>query len=191
MQTENKSNSKLGVISVAVISAVVIATLVGSYITAYNQAVVFESGISTTDKGTRTALSTYTLTLKDLAQVPEMMVDDLVRYADAVYSGRYGEEGSKALVQFITEQNQNLDTKTYDQIAAVMQSGRKEFQLGQDKKTEQCEQYDRARDFLWQGFWIKRAGFPKKNIEELCKLVLDKSTNEAFRTHEVESIKLK
>lgn len=176
---------------VLAVSAFIGIVLLIWFVQVYNQAVWFETTIDRSNTGTKNSLSNYTLTLQDVLQVPDMLRDDLVALADAVYQGKYGEDGTKAVMLWTSDQSIPLDQQQYREIADLMKSGRKEFQLGQDRKTELCTSYDLYLNQFGSGMLAKLGGFPKRDINRLCRLVLDKSTNRAFETFEAESIKVR
>jgi hypothetical protein len=178
----------LSLLTVVGISAL---TVVGSYISNHNAAVNWEAKIARSDSGTKNKLSGYTMTMRDIAQVPDMLIEDFTKAANAIYEGRYGPDGSQAMMQWITEQNLPFDQSIYTRIADVITAGRKEFELGQAQKIELCEGYEAARRYVWTGFWMRVAGFPDRDIVTMCRIVLDSTTNRVFETFESEQIKLR
>ena len=182
---------KIAATSMLVVIGLVTATVVGSYISNHNAAVSWEAKISRSDSGTKNRLSSYTMTMRDIAQVPDMLIEDFTRAANAIYEGRYGPNGSQAMMQWITEQNIPFDQSIYTRIADVITAGRKEFELGQAQKIELCEGYEAARRFMWSGFWMRVAGFPDRDIVTMCRIVLDASTNRVFQTFEAEEVRLR
>lgn len=184
-------SAKMILVSVLVFLLLVTALGIGSYISNHNEAVSWEAKIARSDTGTKNRLSGYTMTMRDIAQIPDMLIEDFTRAANAIYEGRYGPDGSQAMMQWITEQNLPFDQSIYTRIADVITAGRKEFELGQAQKIELCEGYEAARRYVWSGFWMRLAGFPDRDIVTMCRVVLDTTTNRVFQTFEAENIKLR
>ncbi|AAQ17956.1 hypothetical protein Aeh1ORF287c [Aeromonas phage Aeh1] len=164
---------------------------VGMYVSTSNTNTQFESNIEKFHKASQNTLSNYTLKIRDMAQIPEMYTADLKKVIDATFQGRYGKDGSKAVTQFMTENNLQFDSSMYKSLQVAMEAGRNEFKLSQDKKLDVCAGYENQRNFVMSGFFSRMAGFPKKDVDSLCKIVLDKETNKAFETGEAETIKLR
>lgn len=178
----------LGVLGVIL---VVGGVLFGTYVSAHNTGVRYEAQIDKFHKASQNTLSNYTLKVQEMVQVPAMYKDDLKSVIEATFQGRYGKDGSKAVMQWIQEQNLQFDSKLYLNLQAVMESGRDEFKLSQDRKLEICTQYEQELGYFWKGMWLGIAGYPKKDLDTICKVVLDKQTNATFESGEATVIKIK
>lgn len=178
------------VLAVLAIVVVLIVTIVGSISSVYNTAVRYETNIKKLDEASKNTLSAYTLKVREMAQVPAMYKKDLESIIKQTFEGRYGKDGSKAVMQFITENNLQFDSSMYKNLQVVMQSGRDEFKLSQDRKLDICADYENKRGQLISGFFLQALGFPKQDIDNKCKIVLDAETNETFLKHEAKPIKL-
>ncbi|WBF79290.1 hypothetical protein IACHDJAJ_00051 [Aeromonas phage vB_AdhS_TS3] len=184
---------KGALIVLAVVFALVVAVAgVGftTFVTYKNEAVTHEQLIEKYNEDSRNTLSNLVLTVKDMAQIPDMMIGDLTKYIEAEMQGRYGKEGSKAAMQWIQEKGQVVDSKVYLNIQAAMQGGRKEFQLSQSRKLEACANYKNTLQYVWSGFWTGLAGYPKLDLGTVCRVVSDAETNKAFETGVAEKINL-
>lgn len=171
--------------------AVFVMGVVGSFTSNYNTVVRFETNIEKFDSASKNVLSAYTTRIKEMAQVPDMYTEDLRKIIGDTMNGRYGDGGSKAIMQFMQESQINFDSKMYNNLQAEMAQGRAEFKLSQDKKLDVCAGYENHRNFLFSGFMTNLSGFPKKDVDKLCAIVLDKETNAAFETHELAPVKLR
>ena len=181
----------IGLIAVAVLVVIPVGVSISSYIGAHNTGVRYEANIEKFHRETQNTLSSYTMKIKDMAQIPDMYVEDLKKVIDATFQGRYGEDGSQATMQWIKEQNLNFDSTMYTRLQQTMEAGRGEFKLSQTKKLDICGNYEIARNNFWGGMWMKFAGYPKKDIDKLCAIILDTQTNEVFETGEAQQIKIR
>lgn len=186
-------NKTLIAVIVFVLGLVVVTVVgfVGMYVSTSNTNTQMESNIEKFHKASQNTLSNYTLKIRDMAQIPDMYTADLKKVIDATFQGRYGKDGSKAVTQFMTENNLQFDSSMYKSLQVAMEAGRNEFKLSQDKKLDVCTGYENQLNYVMSGFMSRVAGFPKKDIDSLCKIVLDKETNEAFETGEAKTIKLR
>jgi len=181
---------KNALIAVGVVIAAIVLTVVTSYITAFNKGVGFESNIAKYHDSSKNTLSAYTLSIQEMAQVPEMYIDDLERVIQATFEGRYGADGSQAMFQWIQEQNLQVDSSLYTQIQTTMRSGREEFRIAQDRKIDACRDYEFASRSFWTGTFMGMAGFNYRNMASECVIVLDQRTIDTFDTGIAEPITL-
>jgi hypothetical protein len=183
---------KTGIL-VASVTAVSIAALVGigavSYISAYNTGNRLEQTIKATYDNNRNILAQYGNKIAEAAQVPAMQRDDLSAVVTAALEGRYGEDGSRAVFQWIQEQNPQIDSTVYIQLQRMIEAGRNEFTTAQTKFTDQKRVYETALGSFWQGTWLSVAGYPKINLEEY-KIVSTARADEAFETGVEEPLQL-
>ena len=174
-----------------VLFVVVLVSFGITYVNTSNEGTRYEVGIEKQHKATQNVLSAYTLKVQEMAQVPDKYKEDLKGVISATFEGRYGKDGSKAVMQWIQEQNLQFDSKLYLNLQAVMEAGRDEFKLAQDKKLDICGNYEAARGYVVKGWFLGFAGFPKKDVDTLCKIVLDTKTNKTFETGLAEPISIK
>lgn len=73
---------------------------------------------------------------------------------------RYGQDGSKATMQWITEQNPNLDQSSYGRIINLIEAGRNDFQQAQSRKIDQIRAYNTYRGTMPGSFFVRMAGYP-------------------------------
>ncbi|CAL9967725.1 virion structural protein [Vibrio phage D479] len=179
---------------VALILATVIAvpTFVGvsSYVGAHNKGTEWEADIGKFHKESQNTLANYTTKIMEMAQVPGKYKEDLKEVISATFGGRYGKDGSKATMQWIQEQNLPFDSSMYTRLQNTMEAGRNEFRLSQTKKIDICGNYEKELGYFWGGMWLRMAGFPKKDLSDVCKVVLNDHTNKAFETGIDNGIKL-
>jgi hypothetical protein len=154
---------------------------IGMYVSNANYANTAEQGIKAQYDNNRNILSNYTTRIMEMAQVNDMYRDDLMKVVEATFSGRYGADGSKAVFQFIQENNMTLDSSMYKALQSSMESGRLEFQAGQTALIDKRRAYETAMGFLVQGFFIKMAGYPKIDLNKY-DIIVEQSTTDRFNT---------
>lgn len=177
-----------GIMAVILLGAVALGfTLIGYN----NTAVRFENNIGKFDKESQNVLSNYTMKLKEKAQVPEMYVKDLGDIVDKTFKGRYGEDGSKAMFQFIQENMPNFDSSLYKELQITMEAGRNEFKLTQSRKLDICTQYETMTQTFPANilFGIVNKGY--QNVEKQCTILVDSSTQAKFESGVDSVIKLR
>lgn len=173
---------------IAVLALIGICVL--GYTSAYSVGNRLEASIKATYEDNQNILSNYGKSIAEAAQIPAMQRDDQIAVIEAALNARYGEDGTQAMFQMISEQNPNLDSAVYTKIQQIIQAGRKDFEIGQRKIIDQKRTYETALGSLWTGFWLKIAGFPRIDLADYA-IVTDARTDEAFRTKQEEAIQLR
>jgi hypothetical protein len=116
---------------------------------------------------------------REAAQVKDEYVDDLKKVWDSTMSGRYGAEGSKAVFQFITEHNPNVDSGLYARLTSIVEAGRNSFEADQkqliDKKNALQNILSTTGALLYNRFF----GFPTIDMSKY-DIVTSERTEEAF-----------
>lgn len=196
-QQESKKGMGTGVIVAIIFGGILgLCVLVGgiaamAYIGAANKGNQMENSIDQLRQSSASVLSNLTQTIQEQAQVPEMATDHLKQVIEAQMSGRYGADGSKAVFQFLKEQNLQVDQRMYLNIQAAMSGGRKEFEISQNRLLSQCTSYKNEVGNVWSGFWLRLAGYPKANLAVVCRAVTDTKTDAAFESGHQTKISLK
>jgi hypothetical protein len=95
-------------------------------------------------------------------------------------AGRYGEKGSQATWQWLKEQNPTLDVSAYTKIQQIIESGRNEFQNAQTTLLDKKRVYQTQLGYLWTGFWLRTAGYPKIDLSKY-DVVSNDYASEAFK----------
>lgn len=176
------------------ITAIVLGAFVGvgavSYISAYNTGNRMERLIVATDENNRNILAQYGNRVAEAAQIPAMQRDDLTAVVTAALEGRYGDDGSRAVFQFIQEQNPQIDSTVYVQLQRMIEAGRIEFAAAQTKLVDQKRIYETSLGSFWQGTWMNVAGYPRIDLDEY-QIVSTARADEAFETGIEEPIQLR
>lgn len=190
--TEKKkiSDRLVNVIITVGLLLLVVGAPVATLIKIKNSSVAQENNIVKLDKASETSLSNHTNTILEMVQVPQMQTEHLVKLAKEALTARYGDEGSKALFQFIKENTAAPSEKLYLDLQATMAGGRRDFKLTQDVKIEACTQYDTWRESFPNSMGAWFFDLPSKKIEGRCEIVTDDTTRKAFETKRTAPVKL-
>lgn len=164
-------------------------TLFASYISANNEGAQREATIKQLNSDSENKLSTYTLKIQEKVQIPKMYTKELKEVIRETFQGRYGENGSVAVMQWIQEQNIPFDSSMFKDLQVTIDAGREEFRISQSLKLQACRDYEVSRNLFWKGFWLKTAGYPKANSDVLCRVVSDSRTQEVFENGKQEAMK--
>lgn len=174
----------------AVIVSVLFLVVAGSYVTNYNYGNTAERTIEAEYENLQNILGQYSLKITEAAQIPKMQTEDLERLFNGALGARYGEDGSQAAMQWIREQNPNLDQSTYKKLQQMIEAGRDEFKNSQTRFLDTKRQYETNLGYLWKGMWLKIAGYPKIDLDAL-HIVTSQHAEKAFETGIDEGIKLR
>lgn len=161
-----------------------------SYSSTYNMAVASEESIQNLQRKSESVLSNYTIGIQEMAQVPAQYKKHLEEIVKASMEGRYGENGSKAVQQFLVEQNIPFNDKLYLNLQNSMAAGRREFQNSQQRLMDACRNYKLEINSFMTGKLLAIQGFPKINLENYCEVVSDAQTKKAFETKQQQPVKI-
>lgn len=161
---------------------VLIAILVASYISAYNFGNQMEKQVTYEYENLNQIYGNYGMKIQELVQVPAMKAKDLQKVVEGAMSGRYGENGSQATMQWIVENYPGQVTDAlYQQVSDAIRAGRDEFQVWQTRFIDIKRTYDTALGSFWKGMWLKIAGYPKIELKDF-KTVTTNKAKQAFDT---------
>lgn len=174
-------------LSVALLVGVLAVT---SYIQYANYGHATETALKTKMDDNRQLLGKHSTQIGEMAQVNTMYRDDLAKvYSDAL-EGRYGENGSGAIMQWIQEQNPNMDSALYTRLSQKIEANRDEFANEQRILLDQKRAYETQLGLVWSGFWLRLTGYPKVNLEDI-KVISSTHSNKAFETGVDDGIQLR
>lgn len=169
-------------LSILAIIIMIVVMFITSITSMYNSAVTMENDVTRVGQDSQTELSKHVMKIRELAQVPEIYIDGLTKVTRESMQGRYGEDGSKAVMQWIQEQNLQVDSNVYLNIQAEISAGRNAFTQSQQRMNEVCRNYKNMLDYLFTGNVVRVMGFPRIDLATVCRPVTDGHTAEAFAT---------
>lgn len=169
-----------GIFLAIIIGIVSIAGL--SYVSAANSGNEYEQQIDASYRNNQNILGQYSLKVKEAAHVSDKYAGALTELITKALDSRYGDNGSQAAMQWITEQNPNLDPSVYIKLQQIIEAGRNEFKVSQTGLLDQCRVYKTNAGYLWTGFWLRLAGYPKDGLEKKCTMINSEYSAEAYKT---------
>ncbi len=178
---------------IMLIVAALVLGLGGIALSIYSEGVNGEANLTAARSASRTELTTYTKKVVDMAQVPTMYVEDLTKVTQAEMAGRYGANGSQAVVQFFQERNLPMTQELYRDLMLVMATGREAFKNSQNVQTDaRVAYFDRLLKSPIKGTVLKLFGFPHLKVEDFQEITTDK-VDAIFSSHKEsdEPIKLR
>jgi uncharacterized protein (UPF0333 family) len=180
---------KIALIGLGIFSSIVIAVVL-MFMSIYNYGNGVENKLEAVWKNNKVVLTNYHKKVTEVAQVPAMARDDLVKVIEAAIQGRYGADGSKAVFQMIHEQNPTIDSSMYTKIQQIIEAGRDKFETNQKEMIDVQRSYETALGSVPKGVLLKLMGFPRVDMAKY-KIVTDASTEAAFETGKDEAITLR
>lgn len=145
-----------------------------SYVSANNYGVKVEAELKASRDNNQNILAQYQQRVLEAAQVPDMYKDDFKEVISASMTGRYGDNGSQAMFQWIKEHDINFDSKLYANLQDIIAGGRKDFENGQRKMLDIRKGYEAQLGYFWRGLWLRIAGFPKIDFKDYQPIVTDR-----------------
>lgn len=162
---------------------------VGSIFSFRGQAVAMENTIVAQYDQNRNNYDNMWKRFKEIAQVSDKYADDLKKIYDATMQGRYGADGSKAMFQWIQEQNPQLDSQVYTKLQTSIEAGRISFEADQKQLIDKKREYQnllRSNRALFVN-WILR--FPKIDLSKY-DIVTSEATDDAFNTKKADEVQV-
>ena len=167
--------------SVVGVFGVLILVCIMSYISAHNRGVSMENNMLAMWKNNEQILGQYGQKIAESAQIPSIQAEDMAKVFTDTLSARYGEGGSNAGMQWIQEQNPNLDSAVYTKLQQMIEAGRDDFKFAQTKFISSKKAYKVATENFWGGMWMGFAGYPKIDFDDYKAITTDRAS-ETFKS---------
>jgi len=150
----------------------------------------FEVGIPAQYEQNKNDYDNFFKKIKEMAQVPDMYVNDFEEIIGKDMEGRYGADGSKAIFQWIQEHDIKLDTALYIKIQQAIEVGRNQFAANQSNLIAVGQAYDNYRADPLNGFFANLLGYPKIDLNKYG-IVTSEHTEKVFEDKKSEPLELR
>ncbi|MBV36236.1 MAG: hypothetical protein CMP47_12435 [Rickettsiales bacterium] len=167
---------------VLLVIGLIVVGVVGSFFSYYNQGVRAEAGIKAAYENNENILGQYSLKVKEAAKVSDKYSEALTQFVTDSMTGRYGEDGSQAQMQWIQENIPDFDASMYKKIQQIIEAGRTKFENAQTELVDRKRAYfDVELKSPWSGLMLSLGGFPKIN-EDDYKIITSGHAKKTFET---------
>lgn len=155
---------------------------------AYNDLIRQEQGIVASHEDMKNVHASIYNNIKSQGLSVEKYGDMVIKAIDASMSGRYGEDGSKAAISLISEQNPTIDSAVFLKLQSVIEAGYNSFEAKQREKIDRIRVYRQSLLVFPNSLIANFFGFPRINLDELSKTITTEATEETFRTKKMDTI---
>jgi hypothetical protein len=173
------------VIGVLIFVAVLIfggVSLFFGYIGFGNEANRFENSITAAYSKNQTVYDNGWKTVVEKARVPKEYTAQLKDIYTSTMTGRYGADGSKALLQFIKEQNPQIDASVFKEIQQSIEIFHADFNQSQVELVSRKQEYQNLYTATTSGrFYNMIAHYPHIDMSKYDIVTSDK-TQQDFDT---------
>jgi hypothetical protein len=188
-----------GLVAAGTLALVVLLTIFG-YIGFTNDANAYEADIPAQYEQMKNVYDNGWKEVMEVAQVPENYRDDMKSVWQAALSGRYGDKGSQAVLQFIKESNPSIDSSLYKKVQEKIESFHSNFSATQTKIISQKQSYKR---FLTTNtnsrFYNMLANYPHIKCGSVCgapgdddfAILTSGKTDQDFKSHKADPLQLR
>src|SRR5271166_6007369 len=181
--------------------ALVLVLLVGGFFLGYigwsNDANGFEADIPAQYTQMKNSYDNGWKKVVEIAQIPTMQQNAYKDVYDGVMKGRYGANGSQAMLQFIKEQNPTLDPALYTKIQQTIETFHDQFQASQTQIIAFKQSYNKLISATTEGRIYNmiggyphiRCGVPAGSADDYQIVTSDKTQTD-FQNHKSEPLNL-
>lgn len=159
----------MDILKVVLGAALVGLVLIGvSYISFFNRAVSLEEGLTAQWRNNQNSYDAFWKKISEMAQVPAQYKEDFKEVLLADTSARYGEDGSKAMMQWIQERAVNFDSSLYRDLMMAIEVGRHDFENHQELLLDKQRSYASMTKSFGGSMFASFGGFPREVKGELA-----------------------
>lgn len=169
----------IGLIGIAVVAVIIGGSFISGLIGINNQCAAWEKSITAQYSQNKNNYDNFYKKVKEVAQVPDMYASKFKEVYDGMMKGRYGQEGSKAVFQWIQENNPQFNSSMYEKIQVVIEAGRNSFEANQKSLLDKKRVYETMLNTFPDGWFAKFTGWPKIDLKEY-DIVTSDITEETF-----------
>lgn len=175
------TKAQIKYISIAIIAALLFLVVIPSYISAANYGNATEKRLDAKLSDNENVYAQGTQAIVEIAQVPQMYIQDLKTIVTADIQGRYGQNGSQAVMQWLQERQLPFDASMHKSIQQSIKAFRGKFENSQRELIDIRRGYETSLGNFWEGFWLARAGYPKVDLKKYDIVTTDKA-RQTFET---------
>lgn len=187
-ENSNLDNKNKGRIALLVGLGVTVSVLVFYTISVNNNFVKLEERLDAKNSDTKNVYSKIFNDLKTQGLAVDKYNDTVIKAINAAITGRYGEGGSKAAMQWIQENNPTIDPTITQKLMSIIDASYEEFATAQTEKLDIIREYKTSLRVFPNNIIAAMFGYPKKDLDTLEKIVTNNATEKAFETHKAEAI---
>jgi hypothetical protein len=173
-------NAMVALIAIVVLLGGIALAAFMSYKSAYDYGNKMDNELEAIYDNNKNIYAQGTQTVLEIAQVPAMYAEDFKKIVEADIQGRYGKDGLKAVSVFMNEHDIKMDggaVEMYKEIQPTIKAFRAKFEVNQTKMIDVTRSYKTAQGSLWQGFWLRIAGYPKVDMNKFKPITTDRTEN--------------
>jgi len=167
------------------IIGILVVVLLGMSFFYYNTFNSKEIEINAVDKDMQNVHASIYKQMKAQGMSVEKYGDMVIEALKVSMTGRYGANGSQAAMQWIKEQNPNIDSKMFQKLQQIIEAGYNKFEAIQRKKIDMTATYEKVATNIPGVIFAKAMGFPRKPFEELGRIITSKETKHDFASGEL------
>lgn len=184
------STKQIGILGSLGVAALFLVIFIGTAFSFRSDCVGLEAGIKAQHEQNKNNYDNMWKRFRESAQVTAMQAEDLKKLYDSAMTARYGEDGSRAAIQFIREHNPTLDSAVYVQLQRSIEAGRVSFAADQQQLIDKKRQYEVVLNSNRAVFVNWMFGFPRIDLAKYG-IVTSERTDGAFQRGTDDEVKLR
>lgn len=174
----------LGVWAIIVVMAITVT------ITNFNRFVGSENFINARHKDLQNVHGMVYQKMEAASQPAKQYRELLITSIEKTMTGKYGEDGIKAALLMIKEDQPKIEASVFKELTDIITSSYQALQVAQTDKIDAIRVYKDQYQMIPGNIVAYLFGFPRINITEMEKLIVHSTTSKTFETGVMESPKL-